>query len=342
MKILYAIQGTGNGHVSRARDIIPELQRYGQVDVLLSGYQVDMDLPFPVKYRLKGLSFIFGKKGGVSVLKTIKKLRPFRFLQDVFSLPVHKYDLIVNDFEPVAAWACRWSGVPCISLSHQAAVLHPAAPKPGVNGWVGRLILNHYAPCDDYYGFHFERYGSNVFTPVVRKQIMQLPVADNGHYTVYLPAYDDDKLLSILSRVPHAKWQVFSKHNKAAITQGNVSIVPVSNDAFVNSLATCTGALLGAGFEGPSEALWLKKKLMVVPMTAQYEQQCNAAALESLGVPVLQHLDSKSVETIKNWIAHESNVQLSFSSTAAADAVAMMMDAHLQRVMQQESGLSAI
>ena len=27
MKILYAIQGTGNGHISRARDIIPVLQK---------------------------------------------------------------------------------------------------------------------------------------------------------------------------------------------------------------------------------------------------------------------------------------------------------------------------
>ena len=27
MKILYAIQGTGNGHISRARDIIPILKK---------------------------------------------------------------------------------------------------------------------------------------------------------------------------------------------------------------------------------------------------------------------------------------------------------------------------
>ena len=33
MKILFAIQGTGNGHLSRARDVYPELLKYGQVDV---------------------------------------------------------------------------------------------------------------------------------------------------------------------------------------------------------------------------------------------------------------------------------------------------------------------
>lgn len=62
MKILYAIQGTGNGHVSRAREVIPILQQYGDVDLLISGTQVDVGLPYPVKYQLNGFGFVFGKK----------------------------------------------------------------------------------------------------------------------------------------------------------------------------------------------------------------------------------------------------------------------------------------
>ncbi len=62
MKILFAIQGTGNGHLSRARDVYPELCKYGEVDVLISGIQADVEVPFPVKYKKYGMSFIFGKK----------------------------------------------------------------------------------------------------------------------------------------------------------------------------------------------------------------------------------------------------------------------------------------
>ena len=65
MKILFAIQGTGNGHLSRARDVYPALSKYGDVDVLISGIQAEVDVPFPVKYRMYGMSFIFGKHGGV-------------------------------------------------------------------------------------------------------------------------------------------------------------------------------------------------------------------------------------------------------------------------------------
>ena len=59
-------------NISRARDIIPVLKQYGELDVLLSGTQADVDLEYPVKYQFHGLSFIFGKKGGVDVLKTHK------------------------------------------------------------------------------------------------------------------------------------------------------------------------------------------------------------------------------------------------------------------------------
>ena len=39
MKILYAVQGTGNGHFSRAQDVIPLLKKKAQVDILVSGTQ---------------------------------------------------------------------------------------------------------------------------------------------------------------------------------------------------------------------------------------------------------------------------------------------------------------
>src|SRR5688500_17813188 len=115
MKILFAIQGTGNGHLSRARDIYPELAKYGDVDVLVSGIQADVSLSYPVKYRHWGMSFIFGRAGGVDIWQTANKLRLRRLLRDIKSLPVEQYDLIINDFEPVSAWACRLKHKSCIS-----------------------------------------------------------------------------------------------------------------------------------------------------------------------------------------------------------------------------------
>ena len=66
-------------------------------------------------------------------------------------------------------------------------------------------------------------------------------------------------------------------------------------------MAASAGVLCGAGFETPAEALFLKKKLMVIPMRNQFEQQCNAAALKVIGVPVIKSLKKKHVETIQEW-----------------------------------------
>ena len=89
MKILYAIQGTGNGHISRAREVIPHLINYGQLDVLVSGHQAEVKLPYLIKYKKDGIGFTFGKNGGIDFVDSIKQLKPLRFLSDIMTFPIH-------------------------------------------------------------------------------------------------------------------------------------------------------------------------------------------------------------------------------------------------------------
>lgn len=327
MKILFAIQGTGNGHLSRARDVYPELKKYGEVDVLISGIQADVAVPFPVKYQLYGMSFIFGRKGGVDIWLTAKKLKLFKLIRDIRKLPIEEYDLVVNDFEPVSAWACKLKKKPCIGLSHQAAVLAKNAPRPKENDLKGELVLKYYAPVTAAYGFHFRSYTKNIFTPVIRQEVRSMIPTDEGHYTVYLPSYSDNALVEHLSKFPNAKWEVFSKHNKEPFTFKNVHIQPIENNAFIKSMASSTGVLCGAGFEGPAEALYLGKKVMVIPMQQQYEQQCNAAAAAEIGVPVIKQLSSKYYERIKWWLATNEKVNVSYPDITA-DIIQNMIAEH--------------
>lgn len=41
MKILYAIQTTGNGHLARAQSIIPRLKEIANIDIITSGPKND-------------------------------------------------------------------------------------------------------------------------------------------------------------------------------------------------------------------------------------------------------------------------------------------------------------
>jgi uncharacterized protein (TIGR00661 family) len=318
MKILYAIQGTGNGHIARAREIIPLLKQDHEVDILISGTQADINLPYPVKYTFNGLSFIFGKKGGVDIFETYKKSNLRKLLKEVNALPVQDYDLVLNDFEPVSAWACWSKNKECISISHQAAVLNKHAPQPRNTDLLGKAVLKKYAPTTTQYGFHFEAYDEHIFTPVIRKEIRDCQVENKGHYTVYLPAYDDERILKVLRECGGTKWEVFSKHNKQIIKEKNISIQPINNEAFIKSMVSAEGVLCGAGFETPAEALYLNKKLLVIPMKTQFEQHCNAAALKKMGVPVLKSLKKKRIDKIRTWLQSTQTIKVDYPDNTAA------------------------
>ncbi len=300
MKILYAIQGIGNGHVSRAREIIPHLKKYGELDLLLSGTQSEVNLNDALAYQFKGFGFIFGDRGGVDLKKTLQQFEIRRFLKDCKNLPVYEYDFIINDFEPVTAWACRLQKKSSISLSHQSAFLSKRTPQLKGFHW-GKQIMNYYAPTTSKVAFHFQRYDDFIFTPVIRSEIRNLNPENYGHYTVYLPAYSDAFIVQQVRAFPEIQWEIFSKHSKVFYENEHVKIYPIDNQKFQKSLEKCCGLLTGGGFEEPAEALFLKKKLLSVLMKNQYEQQCNSLALEEMGVPVIWREADFALQ-LKKWV----------------------------------------
>lgn len=327
MKILYAVQGTGNGHITRAIEIIPYLQQKGDVDILVSGIQSDIELPFKVKYRFKGMSFIFGKKGGVDFWKTFMKLNSLKLLKEIKNIDLKSYDLIISDFEPISCWAAIKSKKECIGLSNQVATLHPLAPKPKKTDLIGKLVLQNYAPTTFNYGFHFKRLDGSVFTPIIRKQVRDLIPTDDGHYTVYLPSYDDEQIVRYLKLLYTVKWQVFSKHYKKGKQIKNIKIFPIDSELFLKSIASSKGVLCNAGFGTVSEALFLRKKVMVIPMKKQFEQACNAAMLKEMGVPVVKKLNLDNIPKIKKWLIDDTIVKVDYPDNAE-EIVSIIVDNH--------------
>jgi len=198
-------------------------------------------------------------------------------------------------------------------------VLHPAAPRPADEDPAGRAVLKYYAPSTAQYGFHFQAYAPGIYTPVIRQQVRELNPANEGHYTVYLPAFEEEILVERLQYLSRAvRWEVFSKHSTAPAEYGNVRVWPVSGVAFLDSLARSAGVLCGAGFETPAEALYLGKKLLVMPMKQQYEQQCNAAALAKMGVPVIKSFKDKSLDKVDQWLHQDNVIPVDYPDQTAA------------------------
>ena len=96
---------------------------------------------------------------------------------------------------------------------------------------------------------------------------------------------------------------------------GNILFIPVDKNAFNKSLIHCKAIITGAGFETPAEALFLGKKLMVIPIQGQYEQSCNAAALEKLGVVSTDGLKNGFSGVFENWMNSTRKICLSTNHT---------------------------
>lgn len=327
MRILYAIQGTGNGHFSRAREFIPWFGKFGELDLLVSGTSVDVDLGHPIRYRMPGISYTFGRNGGIDYLDTALKLRPGAFLDGVMQLQTDRYDVLVNDFEPVSAWAAARSGMECVGLSHQAAFLSRRVPRPPQPNAAAEWLFKYYAPCTKSIGFHFQRYDEDIYTPVIRQEIrsLKLNATAGRHATVYLPSYADEILLRFFRLFPTIEWHVFSKHTPVKRIVDNVILNPIQHEGWLQSLGSSFGIICGGGFEAPSECLYLGKKLMVIPMRDQYEQQCNAEALRRMGVCIAQTIDERFQQDIERWLDSTPVPEPDYPDHAEA-VVAKVMD----------------
>lgn len=323
MRILYGIQGTGNGHLARAKAILPELRKFAEVDLLISGEQSELSLDQAVKYRLKGVSLIFGKKGGIDYQKSLQKAKLGKFIKDTKKIPVLDYDLVLSDFEPVSAWAARGKAVPLVQMSNQSSLLSPHFPKPKNIDFLTSLVLKYFAPGDYYLPISYQAYADNFYTPPIRKEVRVLQVYEGKHYLVYLPAYSDKKVAELLNEIADERFQVFTKKSKFAYKQGNCEFQPIQDECFLKSLASCAGVITAAGFSTSSEALFLGKKLLVIPMKKQFEQLANAQALKQMGVSILKSFKKKRITEIQEWMFLAQGIQVDFPESEVAIAKAI-------------------
>ena len=281
MKILYGIQCTGNGHITRSIKVINRMKKLGhQVDILLSGKNYNVDFPFEVKWRFPGFTFFNTKNGGIDYLRTFFSFDFLDFLKDI-TIDISYYDKVISDFEPITAWACRLHNKKCYGLSNQYSFISDKTPRAG-RSIIGETILKWMAPVDEPIGLHFKKYDDFINLPIISNDIIRFKTQDKGHYTIYLPAYDLHNILASVKDINN-QFHIFSDV-KTTYRFKNCLIYPIDKTTFTNSFLNSHGIITNAGFQTSSEALYLSKKLMVIPTKGQYEQECNVKALKDMGI----------------------------------------------------------
>lgn len=312
MKILYGIQGTGNGHITRARVMAKNLNNRGiDVDYMFSGRPADkyFDMEVFAQYKTyHGLTF-HSENGKVNYLKTASKVRIPQLIKDIKSLDMSQYDLVINDFEPISAWAARKAGVPVINISHQAVFTKSKVPVKGMS-LLNKFILKYFAPCDISIGVHWFHYGQTIIPPFIEREHYGSERSED--ILVYMPFENVEAIKEILNNQHNHNFIVYHPDIKEAKIEDGIDCRPPSREGFLADLSRCNGVIANAGFELSSEALCLGKKILLKPLEGQFEQLSNAETLSQLGLAnVMFGLDEAELDS---WLQKPANDAINYPS----------------------------
>jgi uncharacterized protein (TIGR00661 family) len=282
-------------------------ERNADVDFLFSGrekakyFSMEAFGDFAVR---RGLTFIT-EQGKVNYLKTVADNSIIHLYKEITQLDLSEYDLVINDFEPVSAWAARLQKVPCIGLSHQNAFRYQV-PKKG-DGWIDNRLIHHFAPADIHLGLHWYHFNQPILPPIVHTGKANGASHELKFNLVYLPFESLEDITDLLLRFTRHQFVCYHPQIIESDAIENIRLEPLSHVNFQQDLCACEGVIANGGFELPSEALSLGKKLLLKPLAGQFEQESNVATLEHLGLAhSMDHLNPSSVRAWLDERAAES------------------------------------
>ncbi|HUT29120.1 MAG TPA: MJ1255/VC2487 family glycosyltransferase [Sedimentisphaerales bacterium] len=302
-KIIYGVAGEGFGHSSRSHLIGRRLLDSGH-DVMFVGYKKSLSYLrqyFGQRVReIFGLSFAY-EDGRVDKSETLKMNllnlpEGNRQNDELFRRHFVPFgpELVISDFEPFSAWWAWRNGVPFISIDHEHVLTLCELEHPQKN-WFSRLTSSivtrcYYVGAVAYVIVNFFRAPLRIeqavlAPPVVRDAVRRLEASNGDHILFYTTTGKGrEELRELLRRFGSQKFIVYGFDDSSEA--GNCTFKKRSTEGFLDDLASCRGVAASAGFSLISECMYLKKKMLVLPLAGQYEQIINAHYVEKLGLGV--------------------------------------------------------
>lgn len=314
MKILYGVQATGNGHICRSREVVAELKALGHhIDVVFSGRPPSAfkDIETFEPYRIyRGLTF-HTFRGKLRFWRTCLGLNLFRFYRDIRAFDASGYDLVITDFEPLTARIARRHRLPSIGIGHQYAFLYNV-PLWGADP-ISLRILKNFAPVDIPLGLHWHHFNQSILPPVIPSYLASKGHVVSNKILVYLPFEEPEDVIDRLCGLRKYQFFIYGDKHRPGVL-GNLHLNTFSRSGFLKDLVECEGVIANAGFELPSEAVHLGKKLLVKPLLGQMEQLSNARAISELELGMM--MDRLDRSKIEQWLNTPLNRSIRFPDVA--------------------------
>ena len=302
MRILYGVVGEGMGHATRSRVVLEHLVQHHEVHIVVSGRARDyLAKRFENVHKIWGFTIEYADNS-VSKLDTlIKNLKgavtgwPENIRQYFNIVEKFEPDVVVSDFETFSYLFGRNHFLPVISVDNMQIInrckhepellaghedsfeLIKGIVKSKLPGAFHYLITTFFYP-------QIRKERTTLVPSILRPEILAAKSEPGEHVLVYQTMTTNTPLIEGLKKsgLP-CRIYGMRRDLKTDVVEGNLMYRPFSEAGFIDDLRTARAVVAGGGFTLMSEAVYLRRPMLSVPIAGQFEQVINALYLDKLG-----------------------------------------------------------
>jgi uncharacterized protein (TIGR00661 family) len=359
MKVLFTIQGEGRGHFTQALAMREMLAHRGhEVVAVIAGTNGKRPLPDYVQtafgvplQTMFSPGFQFKAQRGISVTGSLAEAfgrlpelrQSLRLLEK--TIAEKKPDLLINFLEATTGVGkfLRRIKIPVLVLGHQFMLGHPdfirsnhaRTQQMGFRNFVNlvgsrssKLALSFY-PAEN-----LPRKKLFVCPPILRRQLFELKNVQRGDYLlVYLlnHGYAGD-IERWCTENPSVPVQCFYDKPGAPDEEKkspSLTFHKLHGEKFLQLMAGCRAVVCTAGFESVSEAAYLGKPVLMIPVQNHIEQFLNALDAVKAGIGIndsefkLSRLLAPDVphagQKFRDWVDSAESIAMDVVEKVASD-----------------------
>jgi uncharacterized protein (TIGR00661 family) len=344
-RIVVGVCGYGNGHSSRALNLVDQLIRRGHRVALITfrdGLRALSDnfsksLPIVVPTHYPG-GWLAMNRSGIDIAQSaINGARQeaqgdawsFRLAVQVVEALDGEPEVVMSDYEPASAQIAYMFGSRLITTEQQSKYLMYQTPDvAGHSRFEEAARIRYFFPAVDqrvgssFFPMQWEqdpRYPGRITEPVLRPEVAAArPQVDETKIVVYISPFgpmgqDPEEVLTVMSKTSRIRFEVFCK-DRLQFEAPNVRLSPFDRTRFTEELATCSGVISTAGHQLIAESLYLRKPFLAMPFDV-YEQRFAAWMVEQHGFGT--HTDRLTYDVLSRFLARRAEFAESAETLAA-------------------------
>jgi uncharacterized protein (TIGR00661 family) len=292
--ILYGVNGEGAGHSTRAKEVLSHLRRQGHTLHVASfdrglknlGGEFEVTEIYGLRLEYVNNRVRYKKTIAKNLLAVPKAARSLKDLAR--HCEEWKIDVVITDFEPLSCKVGHKLGLPVIAIDNQHTITNCEVSYPKQyrkDAAATKLVTKLMTPKADaylmisFFDAPIKKKKSFLFPPILRREILEAKPTSGEHILAYVTA-PSPELVAVLKQV---RAEFFAYGFGREGEDGNITFKKPSLDGFMRDLLSAKAIIANAGFSLISEALYLGKPYLAVPVKSQFEQIFNAYYIEKTG-----------------------------------------------------------